>query len=250
MKELRIDFLIIGAAKCATTSYQFYLRQHPDIYMPARMGINHETGFFLKPGAEQVKGVTNDMIRRDCGRMFEGYAGQPCIGERSTDYAKHPFRTVDFAGIQDNNPRMKILYFVASPHERLIKLYRHHLRHRPAFTAASLGVELEKEGEYYQKVCSYHFQLRRYLDTFGPASIRVVQVDSTGNGIAARVMAIQRFLGVAEIPPPEAEKRHNVNPGTSVAFGGVIPPGILNALAEDYARLNELRQTEPAMFIP
>ena len=63
--QKKIDFLIIGSAKCATTSFHYYLGQHPDIYMPFNCGINHESGYFLKPGSEQIKGLTNDMIRKD-----------------------------------------------------------------------------------------------------------------------------------------------------------------------------------------
>jgi len=35
-KELRLpDFLIIGAARSGTSSLYFYLREHPEIFMPA-----------------------------------------------------------------------------------------------------------------------------------------------------------------------------------------------------------------------
>ena len=35
------DFFIVGAPKCGTTSLHIYLRQHPDIFMPAEKEHNH-----------------------------------------------------------------------------------------------------------------------------------------------------------------------------------------------------------------
>lgn len=240
MNSPRIDFLIIGAAKCATTSFQHYLSQHPDIYMPMNCGVNQETGYFLKPGAEAIKGLSNDVIRRDVERIFENFQGQRVVGERSTDYSKHPLRTVEFERIRAHNPRMKFLYFVGDPLRRVERLYLHHLRRSPANTNPDFEKELAKNRFYYEQVCSYYLQARRYVDFFGPTSMKVIDVDGLQNGVAGALSEIFNFLKVRDLPLRDTDRRYNVNDGEHKDVGGKIPREMEVALREDYLKLKGL----------
>lgn len=240
----KIDFLIIGSAKCATTSFHHYLNQHPDIYLPVDCGVNHETGYFLKPGDQCIKGLTNEMIRKDVGRMFENYNQEKIVGERSTDYSKFPFRTVDFARIKAHNPSMKFLYFVADPIKCLKKIYRHNLRHHPEATEADFERELDKNGRYYEKVCSYYFQLKPYLAYFGPGNLRVIDIDQLDGRIDDVLSHIFHFLGVRLLTVKNTNLRYNVNEVQRSEGELRIPSSMRSRVEADFKRLRQIgRQT-------
>lgn len=235
----QIDFLIIGAAKCATTSFHHYLSAHPDIFLPMRHGINQETGFFLAAGEESIKGVTNDMIRKDVQRIFDDYREESTVGERATDYSKFPLRTVDFAKIKTHNPRMKFLYFVAEPVERVKKLYRHHLRRNPANTDPDFRLEMEKSGLYYECVCSYFAQAKRYVDFFGEESIRIIDVNRLEDNLSRILPDIFRFLDVREYPVKILGKKFNVNACEASLADCRLPRPMEERLRQDYSLLLE-----------
>ena len=41
MKPFRVDFFVVGAARCGTTSLYNYLNQHPEIFLPKIKELNH-----------------------------------------------------------------------------------------------------------------------------------------------------------------------------------------------------------------
>ncbi|MGB6037240.1 MAG: hypothetical protein WBG42_13285 [Cryomorphaceae bacterium] len=70
------DIIILGAAKCGTTSLAFYLKQHPDVYMPRK-----EPGFFSyhgRPLSEIPSGIRERQMI-DVEKYTEMYKG---AGER------------------------------------------------------------------------------------------------------------------------------------------------------------------------
>ncbi len=66
------DILILGAAKSGTTSLAFYLKQHPDVYMPRK-----EPGFFAYHGrpAEEIPSGIRDRQIVDLKAYTEMYKG-------------------------------------------------------------------------------------------------------------------------------------------------------------------------------
>ncbi|GEM_PF-5049276 len=240
MSLQRIDFLIIGAAKCASTSFHHYLNSHPDIFLPKNCGINQETGYFLKPGKESIKGVSNDMIRKDAERIFDEYRGERVVGERSTDYSKYPFRTVDFDGIRSHNPEMKFLYLVGDPSEKLKKLYCHHRLRNPLNTDPDFQAEMAGQASYYEQVFSYHMQVKRYGDIFGWENIRIVNIDGLAGGAGKILSKIFRFLNVRDWPMNIAEKKFNVNPSRP-DFGDMqLDAAIGRRLSREFSLLLDL----------
>jgi hypothetical protein len=241
MRVPKIDFLIIGAAKCATTSFHHYLNQHPEIYLPLHHGINHETGYFLIPGDEQIKGLTNDMIRKDVNLVFNNYQGESLVGERSTDYTKSPFRTVDFEKINSHNSRMKFLFFVREPITKLKKLYFHHLKNRPEQTESSFEKELEKANGYYEKVSSHYYQVQFYYNQFDPQNIRVINIEKFDEHPREIMSKIFRFLDVSDyLINTKLKYNINVLNKKSAEDRLEIPPALEERLKEDFSRLIEL----------
>ena len=210
----KIDFLIIGAMKCATTSLHACLGSHPDIYMVDTA----ETGYFLEPNNDRsIKGLTNNEIRKYMDneslirQMASGYTGQLVFGERSTDYSKFPYRKVSIGRMTEMNPGMRFIYIVRNPLDRIVSNYFHFLRHRPAETNPDFNRELQAHGLYVKLSC-YFYQLGHYLKKFPKENFRVILFEDFMVNRSEVLRGVYEFLGVENrhaVPDPG---RHNVNP--------------------------------------
>lgn len=98
------DFCIIGAAKCATTSLDHYLSQHPEVFMNPLNEPNYfSTDVHLARGDQWYMGQYSDATE-----------GQIC-GEASTSYTRYPVCRGTASRIARANPHMKLVYIVRSP---------------------------------------------------------------------------------------------------------------------------------------
>ncbi len=97
-KELNLpDILILGAAKSGTTSLAFFLKQHPDVYMPRK-----EPGFFAyhdREATEIPSGIRDRQIvdLKEYTDMYAGVGGSQKICDSSvaqfTNH-KHTLRNI------------------------------------------------------------------------------------------------------------------------------------------------------------
>jgi len=105
-------FVIIGAAKCGTTSLAQQLSQHPEVFMAA----DKEPNFFI----EQLtwsKGL-------DWYRSLFADAGQAkAVGEASTMYSDFPESAGAAARMAGVIPDAKLVYVVREPIARMKSLY-------------------------------------------------------------------------------------------------------------------------------
>src|SRR5262245_9799954 len=78
------NFLIIGAAKGGTTSLHYYLRQHPEVFLPRQKEIN-----FYWPEARALGRQIPDTIE-EYACYFEGAGTARAVGEISPQYINSP----------------------------------------------------------------------------------------------------------------------------------------------------------------
>lgn len=102
-----IDFLIIGAAKCATTWLQQSMSQTPQIFMPAP-----ELHYFSR---EYARGV--DWYRS----QFAGREAATLVGEKSNSYLSAPDAAERIA--RDCGPQVKLVVQMRDPVERAYSDY-------------------------------------------------------------------------------------------------------------------------------
>jgi hypothetical protein len=201
LRSPRIGFVVIGAAKCGTTSLHHYLSQHPGLYLPDDIGVNSETGYFLEHSDQDIKGLTNRRIRMDLGdrELFEtiyaGHDGSALLGEESTDYTKRPYRTVEIDRMRRHNRRMKLIMMIRDPYDRVVSHYQHYLRRRPETMLPSFAEEI-RANPMYGDISRYHFQLEPYLDRFGARRILLVRLEDLASDHAGTMSRIFGFLGV------------------------------------------------------
>jgi hypothetical protein len=194
-----LDFVIIGSAKCGTTSVQSYLSDHPSVYIPrVEEWTNGETGLLLSECSESIKGLSNEDIRVRPKRFFRNYMGESVIGERSTDYTKHPYR---HPRIEKLEPSTKVLFFYREPVNRIKKLYNHHLRNRPNETSKDFRKE---DVDYYIKTSMYYNQTKKWIEEF--ESFCAVNIEADDERIFESVAG---YIGVE--PLSISCRRKNVN---------------------------------------
>lgn len=210
------NFLVIGAAKSGTTSLHRYLREHPEIYVPAR----REPSFFAHEGEElHFKGPGDDEWSfvtdvESYQRLFEGAEGYTAVGELSPRYLY--FRRSS-ERIQRYIPDARLVVILRHPVDRA---YSHFLMNRdrlcepePDFaTALGLGSKRAQRGWgwdwQYVEAGLYHKQLKRYYSVFDVNKIRVFLYEEYKSNPNTFFSELFAFLGVDASFRPDTSVRH------------------------------------------
>lgn len=196
------NFFIVGAASSGTTSLYTYLKQHPEVFLPALK----EPHYFaqLRPSYEQRYLFTYVTAEKDYLALFSKAAAYKAIGEASPSYLWCPEAP---ARIYRAVPGAKIIILLRDPVERAYSHYlmnlREGLQRRPFFEALQEDWNRPQKGwgvsQLYVELGLYAEQVRRYLATFGPEQVRIVLFDELRRGAENRNAALAgvlRFIGV------------------------------------------------------
>ena len=184
------NFLVIGAMKAGTTSLYHYLSAHPEIFMP------------------KIKEVDFFTEELNWGRGFDWYERQfapaapdvVALGEASTSYTKHPRYKGVPERIATHLPKVKLVYVVRDPIERIRSHYQHN---------AALGDERRPIDEavvdnpIYVDYSRYAMQIERYLQCFSREQLLVITSEALLHDRRPTVRAVYEFLQVD--PNVEAE---------------------------------------------
>lgn len=177
------DFLVIGAAKAATTSLCVALQYHPQIHIPSRKELN----FFSM----------DDVFARGFDWYHDQFAAEAemVTGEGSVSYSFAHAHPATAERIHQYRPGMKLVYIVREPVQRLLSLYlqfqaagvigpvsfRDALRSHPA---------LLDSGRYWK-------QLSAYRNFFPDSQIQVLFFEDWKQDATGPLAACCDFLGVA-----------------------------------------------------
>ena len=208
------NLLIVGAAKCGTTSLHNYLKQHPDIFMTA-----HKEPHFLinsEIGTRRVhKAVTTLEAYK---KMFETDRDYRYKGESSVMYLAFPeFSINNIKKYLD--PDVKIIIMLRSPIERAFAGYLHNLRYNPAEDLSFEEAVDKSEERYHQEedmtpdtrylhVGRYSSQVDSFMNDF-KNNVHVIIYDDYVNDIDACLSNVFDFLEVGRISV-DTSRRHMV----------------------------------------
>lgn len=189
-REKSPDFLIIGAAKSATTSLYRALERFDDIFMTEPK----EPAFFSNP--ERLK------LGLDWYRELFASAGEGAMrGEASTTYSRYPYdqvpNTVDpWPRIAREFPRVKMVYLVRHPVERAYSHYRHWMRSQ-GFVDFCRAVEIQPP---ILDCSRYRLQIEHVERFMGAGSVFIETFDRFGSDPAGVVADVRSFLGLEPRP--------------------------------------------------
>jgi hypothetical protein len=216
------NFLLIGAAKSGTSSLYYYLKQHPQIYMPASRD-NKEPDFFTLEGESPERLGPNGLFvmknavttLAEYQQLFKDVNDEVAIGEASTSYIysqKAPER------IHHHIPSAKLIAILRDPVERAFSHFLFSLSNGrepiPDFEK-TLQAEPERIAKgwsfqwHHQQRGFYCQQLKRYYDTFGSSQIRVYLFEDILQRPNQLCQDIFEFLEVDPSFTPQTQKQHN-----------------------------------------
>jgi len=177
------NFLVIGAAKCGTTTLCDLLSRHPDVYVHPRKELD-----FFCDDRRYARG-----LEWYAGR-FAGAAGQKAVGEGSPNYSKlarHPHAAERIAR---DLPDAKLIYIVRHPLRRMESAWLHARRsgHR---SSRSFTRTVRRQASYVD-TSHYERQLDAYRRHFPDERILVLFLDDLESDPQGTLERCFRFLGV------------------------------------------------------
>jgi hypothetical protein len=176
----RPDFIVIGAMKSATTTLHEQLARQPGLFMSRPKEPN-----FFSDNENYARGWSW------YSSLFRPAGGADLCGESSTHYSKLPTfpRTVD--RMVRGLPRLKLIYLIRHPIDRLISQYVHERTTGRITTGVEEAVDRHPELIDYSR---YSMQLQPYLDAYGFENILPVFFSRLVNHSQAELERIGRFL--------------------------------------------------------
>lgn len=197
------SFIIIGAAKCGTTSLYRYLSQHPQIVPP----INKEIDFF------------NFNFEHDRNWYLAHFPHLPqdrfITGEASPSYFSYP--KVD-RRIYELFPQVKLIILLRNPVERTISHYYHRIRegseNRSLETALNSELKIIKQATTaqlshlrgYLGISMYFYKLKRWLSVFPQDRVLIIKSENFYQETPEILSATYKFLNIGDRQSTEHSK--------------------------------------------
>ena len=217
------NFLVIGAAKAGTTSIYHYLKQHPQVFLPACkeprfFAFEEETlNYRAADGMEPRINTTSITHLRDYQQLFDGVTAETAIGDISPIYLyskKAP------ENIKRYIAGARMIVLLRDPVDRAFSNYVYMLMRGmepcKSFEEA-LDAEQRRIAEnwaplyHYRERGFYHSQLSAYYRLFRSDQIRIYLFEELKHSPRQVCRDIFLFLGIDPEFVPDTDKDHNVS---------------------------------------
>jgi hypothetical protein len=215
VSDLLPDFIALGPPKTATTSLYYYLRQHPQLYLPAQK----ELGFFAFEGMGDVR-FPQDNLATDLdaySAFFKGASSDQLRGEVSSLYAiskRAPHRMAEVV------PHAKLIITLRNPADRAYSEFLMNVG--SDLEARSLATAIDDEpltdlfysSNHYleSRVVRngfYYAYLSRFYDRFPRANLHVVLFEELTQDPQGVLRGVFEFLGVDPGATIDTNTAHN-----------------------------------------
>lgn len=202
---MKPNFLVVGVARCGTTSLSRYLSQHPDItfgkikepkYITYASGVRNFNG-------PQDNTVFNQVIKTE-KEYIGNYAGFSArlVGDASSDTFYYHNKTVPF--IRDKFGDIPIIIVLRNPVERAHSAYNNLIRDSREHLSFVEGIRVEKERIekrydwmwYYTNGSKYAEGLEAFKEHF--SNVKVILNDDLKGEIDNTLKGLLSFLGVQD----------------------------------------------------
>ncbi len=199
------DFFVVGAPKSATTSLYFYLKSHPQIFLPRRKELLYfcDDLHFNYPILSAAQFIA---YYKDCKNQKA--AGEVSVWNLlSSNAAANIFRF---------NPDAKIIALLRNPVDMIYALHSNHVfnsneniddfgealhaeKDRRLGKRISGLIKCPIEGLYYSEAGNYATQLERYYQISGKEKVKVILFEDFTSDTKTVYADLLRFLNVNQI---------------------------------------------------
>lgn len=200
----RPDFFIVGAPKAGTTSLYEYLRQHPQVFMPAAKELHYF-------GSDLEFRRTPRLSEDEYLKYFSSVPNQVLrVGEASVRYLQSEEAASEIASFC---PDAAIIVMLRNPVDALPAMHSEYLfsgiEDIEDFGAALAAEPERRAGRrlppganvpqvlYYRESVRYADQVERYLRTFGRSQVHTILFDDLRADTQKTYRATLDFLGVS-----------------------------------------------------
>ncbi len=213
------NFLIVGAAKCGTSSLHKYLEQHPDIFMSKvkepRFITSQVNPFPLNgPGDHKVE---NWYVKNynDYEKLFEGAEHHPAVGESSADTLYFYKKSIPIIKQYLGDP--KIIIVLRDPVKRAFSAYQHLVRDLREKLSFEEGLEEEPTRiknnweliYHYTAVSMYYDAVKAFQENF--SSVKVILNEDQAKRPQQITREIFRFLEVDPNVDINTDIKYNIS---------------------------------------
>ena len=213
------NFLIVGAAKCGTSSLHNYLNQHPNIFMPSfnEEGINvKEPQFLVK---DKVKNRLHFGVWTWKGyqSLFNQVKQQKAIGESSVFYLFYYQDAINEIKNRLGND-IKIIIMLRNPIDRAYSAFQHVSRGSKEQQKFEYSLQIEKGRltqdrnltpmVMYKEMGMYYNMVKAYLDSF--KDVHIILYEDFSFSTSKVVKEVFQFLDVDENQKINSDIRYNV----------------------------------------
>ena len=207
-----LDFLLVGAPRCGTTSLFEYLRRHPGVFVPAAK----ELPFFTDE--TRFSGGWDTFV----DSFFAGAPPEALWGKLTPHYWESPETAAP--RIAAAMPEVKLLALLRNPVERAHSHYRFLVRRdvEPTSFATAVGDRTGRKYQAYVPPGEYGRVLDVYLRHFEREQIHVMFTEELEADPTETFDRLLLFLGLSQdYRPANLGRRYNVG-GAGTRFRGVV----------------------------
>jgi hypothetical protein len=181
-KPFTVDFMIVGAQKCGTSTLSAIMRTHPALVQCDEK----EPNFFSKSKDWRAElPQYEQMFRRREGALYF---------EASPSYTFYPHRKLDlWDDLYSYNPALKIVYLVRDPIERVTSAYMH--AYERGYTDLSFERALVRD-PILLDITRYATQIAPFIERFGSDRVRIVSFEDLVRDANALARELAIFLGI------------------------------------------------------
>ncbi len=197
------NFIVGGALKSGTTSLNFSLKQHPQVFMCPLKEPRYFAYETDNPDHVEGRGLHFPVkTLEQYGALFEESGGYPAVGEVSPHYL---ISTLAPQLIRATIPNVKLIFSLRDPVKRAYSVYWHDVRlgveNRPVEEALT-------EGEYAVTHGLYYAWLRNWYDQFEESQIKVILFDDILRDPQSVFADLCRFLAIDDTFTPDFRVRN------------------------------------------
>jgi hypothetical protein len=217
------DFLLVGAAKSATSSLSFYLDQHPQIAM-ASQKESWFFSFYGKPPDYSSPGVLSDVVSDldTYTKLFDGAKAEQKLGDACPSYLytyEDTIRNIHQLYSAEALARLKIIVSLREPVGRAYSQYYTFKRKAQEPLAFDQAIEPDTINKRLQQNWNifydylgfgmYAGQVEAFQQAFGKDRVHVLLYEDIRSDIQKTCRDIFEFLGVD--PDVVVDDRYKIN---------------------------------------